>query len=66
MSETDKYLQNAENCNDMANAANDEPARARYRRMADAWHALAREQAWLDGQISPTSGAKDGHSTKPV
>jgi hypothetical protein len=27
----------------------------RYRRMADAWRALAEQQAWLDGEDPPLS-----------
>ena len=60
-----KYLENAENCNELAEAAKDAPARARYRRMADAWLALAREQEWLDGEVPPTPSPTDDHGTEP-
>jgi hypothetical protein len=32
----------------------DEPTHKRYKRMEAAWRALAEEQDWLDGEISPT------------
>ncbi|BEV43961.1 hypothetical protein CRBSH125_01440 [Afipia carboxidovorans] len=51
LSET--YRENARNCAELADAAGDEPARNRYRRMAAAWLALAEEQEWLDGFVSP-------------
>ena len=66
MSERKKYLENAENCKELAEAARDMPARLRYRRMADAWLALAREQEWLDGEISPTATIMDGQGNKPT
>ena len=53
MNQVEKYLENAENCRELAESAKDEPSRARYRRMADAWRALAKEQEWLDGQVPP-------------
>ena len=55
MSEAQKYLKNAENCIELAEQAKDKPARARYRRMAEAWLSLANEQEWLDGEVSPIS-----------
>jgi len=52
LSET--YRQNAENCLQLAERAKDQPAFKRYWRMAQAWIALAHEQDWLDGEISPS------------
>jgi len=57
MKQSDLYLENAENCLQLAERAKDQPAFRRYSRMASAWTALAREQDWLDGEISPLSGA---------
>jgi hypothetical protein len=37
----------------MAEKAEGEPAFKRYMRMAQAWMALARDQDWLDGRVSP-------------
>jgi hypothetical protein len=56
MGEAEKYLDHAENCTELAEKAKDEPTRARYKRMADAWLALAKEQEWLDGQVPPFDG----------
>jgi hypothetical protein len=54
MKQSDTYRQNAENCLQLAERAKDKPAFKRYRRMAQAWNALAHEQDWLDGEISPS------------
>jgi len=51
--QSDLYRQNAENCLQMAEAAQGEPAYNRYKRMEAAWLALAEEQDWLDGERSP-------------
>jgi hypothetical protein len=53
MKQSDLYRQNAENCTQMAEAARGEPAYNRYKRMEAAWLALAEEQDWLDGELSP-------------
>ena len=47
------YRQNAENCMRLAEAAKNEPAFKRFKRMEAAWLALAEEQDWLDGETSP-------------
>jgi uncharacterized protein with von Willebrand factor type A (vWA) domain len=51
--QSDIYRQNADNCMQMAEAAQGEPAYNRYKRMEAAWLALAEEQDWLDGEQSP-------------
>ena len=53
MKQSDTFRQNAENCIQLAEKAQDEPSFARYMRMADAWRALADEQDWLDGETNP-------------
>jgi hypothetical protein len=58
MKQSDVYRQNAENCMQMAEAAQGEPAYNRFKRMAAAWLALAEEQDWLDGERSPIDPAK--------
>jgi hypothetical protein len=56
------YRQNAENCMQLAEAADDEAAYKRFKRMEAAWLALAKEQDWLDGEqsspVDPSSTAK--------
>jgi len=47
------FLENAENCAQMAEQATDEPTRNRYKRMEAGWRALAEEQDWLEGKIHP-------------
>jgi hypothetical protein len=58
MKQSDIYRQNAENCKQMAEAAEGEPANNRFKRMEAAWLALAEEQDWLDGEQSPVPKAK--------
>lgn len=43
MPQAQKYLENPENCIELAEDTKDEPTRARYRQMAEAWLALAEE-----------------------
>ena len=54
MKQSQHFLENAENCAQLAERASDEPTHNRYRRMEAAWRALAKEQDWLDGKTSPS------------
>jgi hypothetical protein len=54
MKQSDIFRENAENCLQLAERAEGQPAYKRYSRMAQAWRALAEEQDWLDGEISPS------------
>jgi hypothetical protein len=51
MKQSHDFLENAENCAQLAERATDEPTHNRYKRMEAAWRALAVEQDWLDGEI---------------
>lgn len=53
MKQSDILRKNAENCLQLAERADGQPAVRRYLRMSDAWSALADEQDWLDGEIPP-------------
>jgi len=53
MKQSQHLLENAENCAQLAERATDEPAHKRYKRMEAVWRALAAEQDWLDGEVSP-------------
>jgi hypothetical protein len=55
MKPSDIYWENAENCALLAEGepSEDGPAYKRYRRMEEAWRALAEEQDWLDGEVPP-------------
>ena len=53
MKQSQHFLENAENCAQLAARATDEPMRKRYERMEAAWRALAAEQDWLDGETAP-------------
>ena len=50
MTRAEQYRENANNCAQMVEAAENEPARNRFNRMEVAWQALADEQDWLDGE----------------
>jgi len=52
--DSDILRENADNCLHLADNAADEPASKRYRRIAEAWTALAEEQDWLDGHPAQT------------
>lgn len=53
MRQSDIFRDNAENCLQLAERSEGQPAYNRYSRMADAWTALAKEQDWLDGEVPP-------------
>ena len=63
MKQSDIFRENAENCAHLAEAATDERTYLRYKRMEAAWLALANEQDWLDGEISPAASNKNGSVT---
>ena len=50
MTQSQHFLENAENCAQLAERATDEATHKRYKRMEAAWRALAVEQDWLDGE----------------
>ena len=53
MKQSELFRENAENCAHLAESAASEPLFNRYKRMEAAWLALANEQDWLDGEVSP-------------
>lgn len=53
MNQSELLRKNAENCLTLEEAAPSAAARNRFKRMGDAWYALAETQDWLDGVISP-------------
>ena len=53
MKQSDLFRENADNCLHLAERAEAEPVFRRYMRMAQSWTALAQEQDWLDGEVSP-------------
>jgi hypothetical protein len=55
MKQSDHFRENADNCQRLAERANDHPSYLRYKRMEDAWRSLANEQDWLDGETSPAA-----------
>jgi flagellar capping protein FliD len=58
MNKSQELKQNAENCADLAATAKDERAKRRYERMEEAWNALAKTQAWLDGEKGQSHAEK--------
>ena len=67
MKQSEIFRENAENCAHLAEGAPNEPAFHRYKRMEAAWQALADEQDWLDGEVSPArvSPARAGNGHAP-
>jgi len=65
MKQSEIFRENAENCAHLAEAAANEPTFLRYKRMEAAWLALANEQDWLDGEVSPAplSIARNGNGS---
>ncbi len=55
MKQSDIFRDNADNCLQLAERAEGQPAYNRYLRMADAWTSLANEQDWLDGEVPPVA-----------
>jgi hypothetical protein len=51
MKQSQNFLENADNCGQLAERAADEPTYNRYKRMEAASRALAVEQDWLNGEI---------------
>jgi hypothetical protein len=67
MKQSEIFRENADNCAHLAESAANQPAFHRFKRMEAAWRALADEQDWLDGEISPTripvARATNGHGS---
>jgi hypothetical protein len=68
MKQSEIFRKNAENSAHLADGAVNEPAFLRYKRMETAWRALADEQDWLDGEVSPSpiSSAHAGNGRAPA
>jgi hypothetical protein len=66
MKQSDVYRENAENCAHLAEGAANEPSFLRYKRMEAAWLALANQQDWLDGEVSPAPIFGRGPVTMPT
>ena len=68
MKQSDHFLENAENCAQLAERAPNEAAFRRYKRMEAAWRALALEQDWLDGEtdsVARAHGSRASNQTFP-
>jgi hypothetical protein len=50
MKKSEQYREYAEDSLRLASTALDDPQRDRYRRMAEAWRALAEEEEWLENR----------------
>jgi hypothetical protein len=53
MNRSQELLKNADNCVELAKAANREPEKKRFERLAEGWKNVAEAQAWLDGEPDP-------------
>ncbi|MGY3614237.1 hypothetical protein [Bradyrhizobium sp. USDA 10063] len=63
MKQSQHLLDNAVTCSKLAKRTTDKQAKAHFKRMEDAWRALAREQKWLDGEITPVEVSRLGRPT---
>jgi hypothetical protein len=66
MKQSDHFLENAENCAQLAEETANKAAFRRYKRMEAAWRALAVEQDWLDGEtysVARTNESRAGDQT---
>jgi hypothetical protein len=59
MKQSAHYRENAEHCAALAEGARDQPSFRRFKRMEAAWLALAEEQDWLDGEVTPVPSAHE-------
>ena len=68
MKSSEIYKENADNCAMLAEGepSRDSPAYKRYRRMEQAWRALAEEQEWLDGEVPPLETDQVDVSKRPL
>jgi len=68
MKQSEIFRENADNCAHLAEGAASEPLFNRYKRMEAAWRALADEQDWLDGEVSPARipVARSGNGQVPA
>jgi hypothetical protein len=64
MKQSQHFLDNAENCAQLAEKASEDAAYKRYKRMEAAWRALAAEQDWLDGETPPVRLGSNGDARK--
>ena len=53
MKQPDTILEHAERCAHLAETPVNRPTFRRFKRVEEAWRALAYEQDWLDGEIPP-------------
>ena len=62
MNKCEDLRKNAENCADLAQAAESKPERRRFERLAEGWSQMAEVQAWLDGEKQ--EGARTGEGPR--
>ncbi|WP_291692671.1 hypothetical protein [Bradyrhizobium sp.] len=60
MKQSQHLLDNAVTCAKLAKRSTDRGMKDRFRRMEAAWRSLAREQDWLDGEVSPIDISRFG------
>jgi hypothetical protein len=63
MKQSQHLLENAVTCSKLAKRSTDKQTKTRFKRMEEAWRALAREQDWLDGEITPVEASRLGRTT---
>jgi hypothetical protein len=56
MNNSQELRKNAENCVELAQAAESKPKQRRFERLAEGWSKMADAQAWLDGEKDVSGG----------
>lgn len=51
MDKSKEFRKNAETCSEIAAAADNDPKKKRFQRLAAGWSDLAENQDWLDGDL---------------
>jgi hypothetical protein len=60
MGKSDDLRKTAENCIELADAADTLQKKIRYVRMAKSWNSLADTQSWIDGEHAEKSSGDTG------
>ena len=66
LTKSEEYRENARNCGELAGEAKDLPSKNRYRRMQDAWLALAEEQLGAEVDLRRNLGQCSGPRPRPL
>lgn len=63
MKQSQHLLDNAITCFKLAKRSTDKQMKTRFKHIENAWRSLAREQDWLDGEITPIESSRPSYPT---